>query len=64
MNVHAGNWEFVYMGYVGSRNCVCAYQCVCPQRTLIRGVLFDRKHLQAVCALAHHFANKSYLQWQ
>lgn len=35
-----------------------------PQRTLIRGVLFDRRHLQAVGALADHYVNKSYLVCQ
>lgn len=35
-----------------------------PQRTLIRGVLFDRRHLQAVAALADHYVNKSYLVCQ
>lgn len=33
VNVHAGNCEFVYVGYVSSRNCVCAYQCMSSKNT-------------------------------
>lgn len=38
--------------------------CLCPQRTLIHGVLFDKRRLQAVGSLAQHYANKSCLAWQ
>lgn len=37
---------------------------LCPQITLIHGVLFDRSRLQAVGSLAQHYANKSCLVWQ
>lgn len=43
MAVPAGNCEFVYVGYVSSRNGEPI--SVCPPRTLLRGVLFDRRHL-------------------
>lgn len=32
-NVHAGNCKFVYVGYVSSRNCVCAHQCASLKNT-------------------------------
>lgn len=51
MTVHAGKCEFVYVGYPSSHNCICAHQSVSSKKSVQDvGVLFDRKHLQAIFA--------------